>query len=111
MHDHSASLPTEIERGLTLITRIGEIVVALTEIEFQVAAILDFDPEAALPAGTLAQADRTAPDSHFPCQLTGSQMEIATWRRLAHASTPEADRLDRASCLALFLARRAISQP
>ena len=107
MHASPDSRDALIRHGFQLLTRLSDTIISLTEDEFDASAILAFDPEAELPFAIFARPVLSHDITH---QVTGGQFDVTTWERLARASISEADTLDRSTCLALFLARRAVPE-
>ena len=78
------------------------LVLALNEAEYDVANILSFDPDAAVPPGSLAMHR----ESERPYRLFGHSMSLPAWLILARACFPENSSCDALSCLSAFVAAR-----
>ncbi|PKP94705.1 MAG: hypothetical protein CVT77_01460 [Alphaproteobacteria bacterium HGW-Alphaproteobacteria-16] len=98
-----------IDEGYRLIPHLPDLVVMLSEAEYDAATIFSFDPDAQLAAGALAVPPSggltTAEIPHY--RLPGTHLELTAWSRLARACLSGADALDDTTCLAAFLAARA----
>lgn len=82
--------------------------IGLTERERSIAAILDFDPEAAIVPGALSRPSDDAGGHPEPlATAAGSTFSLTTWIALARAATPPRDDSpDDLRCLIDFLLAR-----
>ncbi|MBV2149900.1 hypothetical protein KRZ98_16775 [Sphingobium sp. AS12] len=113
MPDKVTSRQAQVETDLDLISQLPVLTVALSEAEYDAANIFAFDPEALLPAGALSGTSdtiATGPDN-WDYRLPGSHMDKAAWTRLARACVTSAADHGAATCLAMFLAERALEEP
>ncbi|MCG2841260.1 hypothetical protein L6Q21_09735 [Sandaracinobacter sp. RS1-74] len=99
-----------LARGLQLVSDLPNIIVTLSEPEYDAATIFAFDPDASLPAGGLIPNCTLDPEQPL-YRLPGGLFDRPTWLRLARACTGEADDLTDQDCLAAFLAARVVINP
>lgn len=103
MAENATIAHDRLEHGRCLISHLPTLTVALSETEYHAATILAFDPEASIPGGALAE-----PDPFFERRLSGSHLSYRGWVLLARACAGDWPREDDSTCLAAFLAERAM---
>lgn len=90
------------------VTAFTSLTLALSDIEYAAAGILDFDPEAALAPGALLSPDAEDDRIH---QIGADRFPVRTWRQLARACRRSTSHYDDDLCLRAFIAERSLGGP
>lgn len=84
--------------------RLDDRLVRLSSREYELAIILEFDPEASLAPGSL----QPVPAGDGDCFVPASRFSLETWARLAVGADGHDDDGDRSSGISRFLDRRCV---